>query len=154
MVGFCCNDMAGNFCVAHPELCHSVCAACAATSQPRRLLGFENDSGGPLLRLPGCADDPDSLIVVLIGITEFSGVRPAAWNRLRQPTWPTMPDFTPACPARGDFNRDGLTNVQDILDYVRLFLDGACIADLDQSGGAPTVQDLFDYLGAFFASAQ
>jgi uncharacterized membrane protein len=51
------------------------------------------------------------------------------------------------CPA--DFNADGALAVQDIFDYLSAWFGGAATADFN--GGGLSVQDIFDYLGAWFA---
>jgi hypothetical protein len=55
---------------------------------------------------------------------------------------------TPACPA--DFNHsDGLT-VQDIFDFLNAWFAGAPAADFNHASGI-SVQDIFDFLNAWFA---
>lgn len=54
-----------------------------------------------------------------------------------------------ALPGPGDFNGSGDTTVQDIFDYLAAYFAGSPAADLN--GGGITVQDLFDFLGAYFA---
>jgi hypothetical protein len=54
----------------------------------------------------------------------------------------------PACPA--DFNRDGNATVQDIFDFLGAYFPGLPAADFNMIGGV-TVQDIFDYLSAYFA---
>jgi len=51
------------------------------------------------------------------------------------------------CPA--DFNCSDSISVQDIFDYLTAYFAGAAGADFNGSG-APSVQDIFDFLGAFF----
>lgn len=53
----------------------------------------------------------------------------------------------PTCP--GDFNRDGALGIQDLFDYLRAYFNADPAADLDHSGDF-TVQDIFDYLNLFF----
>lgn len=56
----------------------------------------------------------------------------------------------PCCFA--DFNKTGGTTVQDIFDFLSAWFAGSPSADLSGNGaGAPTVQSLFDYLAAYFA---
>ncbi len=54
----------------------------------------------------------------------------------------------PCCPA--DFNASGTLSVQDIFDYLTAYFAGQPGADYNASGAA-TVQDIFDYLTAYFA---
>ncbi len=54
----------------------------------------------------------------------------------------------PACPA--DFNGVGGLNVQDIFDYLAAWFAGAPAADFNHVGGL-NVQDIFDFLAAWFA---
>lgn len=51
------------------------------------------------------------------------------------------------CPA--DFNNDGAPTVQDLFDYLGAWFAGADRADTS-ADGAVTLQDLFDFLGAWF----
>jgi hypothetical protein len=52
------------------------------------------------------------------------------------------------CPA--DFNRSGAVSVQDIFDYLAAYFAADPCADFNRSGPPPTVQDIFDYLAAYF----
>ena len=52
------------------------------------------------------------------------------------------------CPA--DFNMDGFRTVQDIFDFLAAWFSGSPAADFNSVGGL-TVQDLFDFLAAWFA---
>jgi len=59
--------------------------------------------------------------------------------------------FTPpsCCPA--DFNGSGPPpTVQDIFDFLAAYFVGAAAADFNNTGGL-SVQDIFDYLAAYFA---
>ncbi|MFN7022874.1 MAG: GC-type dockerin domain-anchored protein, partial [Phycisphaerales bacterium] len=60
--------------------------------------------------------------------------------------------LTPAEPAcTGDFNGSGgQPTVQDIFDFLTAYFNGDLRADLNRSGTV-TVQDIFDYLSAYFA---
>lgn len=53
----------------------------------------------------------------------------------------------PACP--GDFNQSGSVTVQDVFDYLFAYFSGLPSADINASGQV-TLQDLFDYLVAYF----
>ncbi len=57
--------------------------------------------------------------------------------------------FTPpaACPA--DFNQSGAVTVQDIFDFLAAYFSSDPAADFNQSGSV-TVQDIFDFLAAYF----
>jgi hypothetical protein len=52
-----------------------------------------------------------------------------------------------ACPA--DFNHVGGVTVQDIFDFLAAYFAGLPTADFNGVGGV-TVQDIFDFLGAYF----
>ncbi|MFN7020983.1 MAG: matrixin family metalloprotease [Phycisphaerales bacterium] len=52
------------------------------------------------------------------------------------------------CPA--DFNLSGVVSVQDLFDYLAAYFAGDPNADVNASG-ALTVQDLFDYMALYFA---
>jgi hypothetical protein len=57
---------------------------------------------------------------------------------------------TPCCLA--DFNQSGAVSVQDVFDFLAAFFSGSSRADINGGGaGAPSVQDVFDFLGVFFA---
>ncbi len=51
------------------------------------------------------------------------------------------------CPA--DFNGNGEVTVQDIFDFLAAYFVGDASADFNGAGGV-TVQDIFDYLAAYF----
>lgn len=56
---------------------------------------------------------------------------------------------TPCC--RADFNKTGGISVQDIFDYLGAWFAGSTSADFTGNGaGMPTVQSIFDYLAAWF----
>jgi hypothetical protein len=58
-------------------------------------------------------------------------------------------DGLPAsCPA--DFNHSGAASVQDIFDFLSAYFSGNPAADVNASG-AVSVQDIFDFLAAYFA---
>ncbi|MCC6322565.1 MAG: hypothetical protein IT438_14145 [Phycisphaerales bacterium] len=59
-----------------------------------------------------------------------------------------MPDNAGPC-CRGDFNGAGGISVQDIFDYLRAYFQGQATANL--SSPTVSVQDLFDFLSAYFA---
>jgi hypothetical protein len=54
-----------------------------------------------------------------------------------------------ACP--GDFNRSGDVSVQDIFDFLGAYFAGSLLADVSGDGSV-SVQDIFDFLGTYFAS--
>ncbi len=54
----------------------------------------------------------------------------------------------PAC--RADFNGSGAVSVQDIFDFLAAYFSSDPRADFNNSGGV-SVQDIFDYLAAYFA---
>jgi len=57
----------------------------------------------------------------------------------------------PTTCCRANFNGIGGVTVQDIFDFLTAFFSNDLAADIDNSG-AVSVQDIFDYIGAFFAS--
>lgn len=52
-------------------------------------------------------------------------------------------------PCGADFNHSGDVTVQDIFDYLAAYFAGVTNADINASGNV-TVQDIFDYLGLYF----
>jgi hypothetical protein len=60
--------------------------------------------------------------------------------------------FTPTpdpCFCPGDFNQNGTVSVQDIFDFLAAYFSGNPAADVNNSGGV-TVQDIFDFLAFYF----
>jgi hypothetical protein len=55
----------------------------------------------------------------------------------------------PRCPA--DFNNDGAASVQDLLDFLGAYFDGEPAADVNGSGSV-TMQDVLDFVGAYFTA--
>jgi hypothetical protein len=55
---------------------------------------------------------------------------------------------TTCCPA--NFNQQGGVTIQDIFDFLTAFFSNDPSADFNASG-AVTVQDVFDFLSAYFA---
>lgn len=58
-----------------------------------------------------------------------------------------MNNTTPCCKA--DFNKSGTVTVQDIFDFLAAYFAANPLADIN--GGGTSVQDIFDYLAAYFA---
>lgn len=57
---------------------------------------------------------------------------------------------SPCCKA--DFNKVGGITVQDIFDFIAAWFSGSSSANITSNGaGAPTVQSIFDFLAAWFA---
>ncbi len=50
-----------------------------------------------------------------------------------------------------DFNRSGTVTVQDIFDFLAAYFNNSASADINASGTV-TVQDIFDFLGAYFSN--
>jgi hypothetical protein len=57
--------------------------------------------------------------------------------------------LTVPSPCPGDFNHSGAISVQDIFDFLTAYFSNDPQADFNHSG-AVSVQDIFDYLTAFF----
>jgi uncharacterized membrane protein len=53
-------------------------------------------------------------------------------------------------PCRADFNASGAVSVQDIFDFLSAYFASSPAADVNGVGGV-TVQDIFDYLASYFA---
>jgi hypothetical protein len=60
----------------------------------------------------------------------------------------SCPPPPPPCPA--DFNHSGSVTVQDIFDFLAAYFAADLTADFNASGQV-TVQDIFDFLAAYFA---
>jgi hypothetical protein len=60
------------------------------------------------------------------------------------------PDVAVDC-SIADFNNDCAVGVQDIFDFLAAYFAGDARADVNRSGGV-TVQDVFDFLAAYFAA--
>jgi len=61
-----------------------------------------------------------------------------------------LPEFS-SCPScRADFNGFGGVTIQDLFDFLGAWFAGAPAADINGQGGV-SLQDIFDYLGAWFA---
>ena len=56
----------------------------------------------------------------------------------------------PTLPCAGDFNLSGATTVQDVFDFLTAWFAADPRADVNNSGTV-TVQDIFDFLAAWFA---
>lgn len=61
-----------------------------------------------------------------------------------------VPGTEPSDDCRADFNYSDIVSVQDLFDYLAAFFDGESDADFNENG-VLTVQDFFDFLEAFFA---
>ncbi len=55
----------------------------------------------------------------------------------------------PCCYA--DYNQSGAISVQDIFDFLAAYFGGDPCTDINSSGPPPSVQDIFDFLAAYFA---
>ena len=58
--------------------------------------------------------------------------------------------FWPIAPCTADFNGSGAVTVQDIFDFLGAYFSADPNADVNSSG-VITVQDIFDFLGLYFA---
>jgi subtilisin-like proprotein convertase family protein len=56
---------------------------------------------------------------------------------------------TPPCLCRADFNNSGAVTVQDIFDFLGAYFSALPSADINGVGGV-TVQDIFDFLALYF----
>jgi hypothetical protein len=56
----------------------------------------------------------------------------------------------PTTCCKANFNQTGGVSVQDIFDFLNAWFAGAPAADVNGVGGI-TVQDIFDFLGLWFA---
>jgi hypothetical protein len=58
--------------------------------------------------------------------------------------------LTVALPCAADFNNSGAATVQDIFDFLAAYFAGGAGSDFNHSGSV-TVQDIFDFLAAYFS---
>jgi low density lipoprotein receptor-related protein 5/6 len=72
------------------------------------------------------------------------------YNFTAQPDNALLFQFTLPSQCVGDFNHSGSITVQDIFDFLAAYFSSSPSADVNNSG-AVTVQDIFDFLGAYFA---
>jgi hypothetical protein len=56
----------------------------------------------------------------------------------------------PPPPCRADFNHTGALTVQDIFDFLAAYFAGTTTADINNANGL-SVQDIFDFLAMYFA---
>ncbi|MCC6320934.1 MAG: hypothetical protein IT438_05790 [Phycisphaerales bacterium] len=73
-------------------------------------------------------------------------------NFVNGPTWPVMEVAAEALCA-GDFNGGDGASVQDIFDFLAAYFAGLGSADVNRSGDV-TVQDIFDFLAAYFEGCE
>lgn len=66
-------------------------------------------------------------------------------------TWSTRSPLEPICPA--DFNNSGSVSVQDIFDFLGAYFAADPRADIN-ADGAVSVQDILDFLGAYFSGCE
>jgi hypothetical protein len=79
--------------------------------------------------------------------TNFDAMSPLSGTCLRFAAFAPGPVCPPACAA--DFNASGAVTVQDIFDFLAAYFGMDPRADVNGSGGL-SVQDIFDYLAAYF----
>jgi hypothetical protein len=106
--------------------------------------------------------------------TAHSGLDGAYWNIGNGPAWPVADaafngrideaaiycgalsdavianHFEVGRPCPADFNSSGTASVQDIFDFLAAYFAGDPLADFNRSG-AISVQDIFDFLAAYFS---
>jgi hypothetical protein len=58
-------------------------------------------------------------------------------------------DSVPTAPCPADFNGSGSVTVQDIFDFLAAYFSSSSAADINGSGSV-TVQDIFDFLSLYF----
>ncbi len=75
----------------------------------------------------------------------------AGTNRAFTPGGVCLPySLTVPC-CRGDYNKTGgAPTVQDIFDFLTGYFSGDACADTNDTGASVSVQDIFDFLSAYF----
>ncbi len=141
---------------------------------PANGISYANPTSGPVVGIPDFGVNRDTLTGNLsgfawaenVGWINFSGgalatpAQPARFDnaarRFRGYAWgenigwinlDSATIFIGICPA--DYNGDGILSVQDIFDFLSGWFASAPQADFN--GGGITVQDIFDFLTAWFA---
>ncbi len=116
-----------------------------------------HDSGGPIFHVHNCgggeASDGSGTELRLVGIINSQSicVRSMAWNEYRTPDQYLLPPTPTTCSyCRVDINSDGAVTSTDILDFLRCWFQGACIADWTKEGTI-SVHDINAFLSAWFA---
>lgn len=121
--------------------------------------GFSFDAGprlslGPMAALDNklivIKDSNDPIGLWVFGIEsngDLTQVGPLHDTGNRRPEQAMVVWSPPACP--GDVNHDGAATVQDIFDFLGLYFAGNPGADFDRSGSV-SVEDIFAFLSAWF----
>ncbi|MBX3387728.1 MAG: trypsin-like serine protease [Phycisphaeraceae bacterium] len=108
------------------------------------------DSGAPVIVERPCPqrpNEPPQLRVVGIVTTTTNAWKLSEWNRNGTETPIDAPP--PVCGARvGDYDGNGTIDLNDLIEYLQLWLNSGCAADLDQSGTVD-LADLLIFLHSF-----
>lgn len=138
-----------DFCGARSSATFS---ATAGTAYLIRVMGFGGTSGAFHVRVTGGGGT--STGACCTGVTCSLTERPACSGpntRFAGASTVCNPPgnaLSPCCKA--DFNQNGSISVQDVFDYLDAWFAGRPEANFNGGSGTPTVQSVFDYLNAWF----
>jgi hypothetical protein len=111
-----------------------------------------NDMGEPNWPLP--PENPNAkctLLCIRFGLFDEVAMRAATYaDGARGTVFFDDVDLRVAGGCAADFNGSGTVSVQDIFDFLAAYFSNAPSADVNNSG-AVTVQDIFDFLALYFA---
>jgi hypothetical protein len=128
------------------------CAAFAPVAPLANLISLDDDSAG----WPNPAISTTRNIILTPNVDYFLVV--SAYSSTGQTPYGTVlitlggqARFTQTLPGccKADFNQSGQVNVQDIFDFLAAWFANGAGADFNGTGGI-TVQDVFDFLAAWF----
>lgn len=114
-------------------------------------LSFDSGATWPVTILAAGADDSQQSYLVPNYFSRQARIRVVARDAEgRTASAASAADFTLAGMCRADINNSLTLTVQDIFDYLGVYFAPSPAADFNDSGEV-TVQDLFDFLAAYFA---
>ena len=107
------------------------------------------DVSGTLIATVTLPDDADPLVISAPGIHSVA-ITGSQGNIAFDDLRFDQPQSVCSGTCRADFNCSGSVTIQDIFDYLTAWFARAASADFNRSGTV-TVQDIFDFLTAWFA---
>jgi hypothetical protein len=131
------------------------CAAFNPASPLANLVTLDDDSGGwPNPSIPASRNilltpNTDYFLVVSAYSSVSGGSSPYGTVLVTLGGAARFTQTLPGC-CKADFNQSGQVSVQDIFDFLAAWFAGSPAADFNGASGI-TVQDIFDFLTAWFA---